>query len=80
MNITTIEPAIALTKLTELRVQFCGITDFRPINQMPALTQLAAYGQNTGRNDSATAINAQALNYDADKQTIYVPFQSCRTA
>ena len=74
MNITTIEPAITLTKLTELRVQFCGITDFRPINQMPTLTQLAAFGQNTGRNDPATAINANALNYDADKQTIYVPF------
>lgn len=74
MNITTIEPAIALTKLTELRVQFCGITDFRPINQMPALTQLAAFGQNTGRNDPATAINAKALNYDAGKQTIYIPF------
>ncbi|MGG5372770.1 MucBP domain-containing protein [Enterococcus sp. AZ196] len=74
MNITTIEPVIALTKLKELRVQFCGITDFKPINQMPALTQLAAYGQNTGRGDAATPINADQLNYDADKQTIYIPF------
>lgn len=74
MNITTIEPLTVLTKLNELRVQFCGITDFKPINQMPALTQLAAFGQNTGRNDPATAINAKELNYDADKQTIYIPF------
>lgn len=74
MNITTIEPLTVLTKLNELRVQFCGITDFTPINQMPTLTQLAAFGQNTGRNDPATAINAKELNYDADKQTIYIPF------
>lgn len=74
MNITTIEPITVLTKLNELRVQFCGITDFSPINQMPALTQLAAFGQNTGRNDPATDINAKELNYDADKQTIYIPF------
>ena len=74
MNITTIEPLTVLKKLNELRVQFCGITDFRPINQMPALTQLAAFGQNTGRNDPATDINAKDLNYDADKQTIDIPF------
>jgi len=74
MNITTIEPLTNLKKLNELRVQFCGITDFSPINQMPALTQLAAFGQNTGRNDPATDINAKELNYDTDKQTIYVPF------
>lgn len=60
--------------MNELRVQFCGITDFRPINQMPALTQLAAFGQNTGRNDPTTDINAKDLNYDADKQTIDIPF------
>lgn len=74
MNITTIKPATALPQLNELRVQFCGITDFTPINQMPALTQLAAFGQNTGRNDPATAINAKELNYDAEKQTVYIPF------
>lgn len=40
---------------------------------MPALTQLAAFGQNNGRNDP-TDINAKELNYDTEKQTIYVPF------
>lgn len=74
MKITTIEPVTALTKLNELRVQFCGITDFKPINHMPALTQLAAFGQNTGRNDPATAINAKNLNYNEEQQTIFVPF------
>ncbi|WP_285123755.1 MucBP domain-containing protein [Lactococcus petauri] len=74
MNITTIAPLVALPNLKELRIQTCGVTDFTVINQFPKLSILAAYGQNTGRNDGVTSLSAKELNYDPDNQSFFVPF------
>lgn len=74
MNITTIAPLVALPNLTELRIQTCGVTDFTVINDFPKLSSLAAYGQNTGRNDAITSLSAKELNYDPDNQSFFVPF------
>ncbi|WP_165006024.1 MULTISPECIES: MucBP domain-containing protein [unclassified Enterococcus] len=73
-NITTISPLAVLPKLEELRIQFCGVTDFTVIDHFPALRNLAAFGQNTGRNDPPTTLHESKLNYDAEQQTIYLPF------
>ncbi len=74
MNITTIAPLTALPNLTELRIQTCGVTDFTVINDFPKLSSLAAYGQNTGRNDAVTSLSAKELNYDPNNQSFFVPF------
>jgi len=74
MNITTIAPLVALPNLTELRIQTCSVTDFTVINEFPKLSSLAAYGQNTGRNDAITSLSAKELNYDPDNQSFFVPF------
>jgi LPXTG-motif cell wall-anchored protein len=74
MNITTIAPLVALPNLTELRIQFCAVTDFTVINEFPKLSSLAAFGQNTGRNDAITSLSAKQLNYDSDNQSFFVPF------
>jgi hypothetical protein len=74
INITTIAPLAILPHLAMLRIQVCGVTDFTVINQFPSLTYLAAYGQNTGRNDPPTTISADLLNYEKDQQTLYIPF------
>ena len=73
-RITTIEPLKTLPNLNTLFVQFCGITDFTVIPHFPSLTNLSAFGQNTGRTDSATTIPQSSLNYDETNQTIYIPF------
>lgn len=74
MAITTIEPLKVLPNLTSLSAQFCGITDFTVINDFPVLSDLAAFGQNTGRNDPPTTIGRSTLDYDADKETLFIPF------
>ncbi|MGM0000143.1 MucBP domain-containing protein [Enterococcus sp. DIV1444a] len=74
MNITTIAPLTALPNLTELRIQTCGVTDFTVINDFPKLSILAAYGQNTGRNDAVTSLSAKELNYDPKNQSFFIPF------
>ena len=74
MNITTIAPLTALPNLTELRIQTCAVTDFTVINDFPKLSILAAYGQNTGRNDAVTSLSAKELNYDPNNQSFFVPF------
>ncbi|EKR9304302.1 hypothetical protein P9705_002791 [Enterococcus faecalis] len=74
MNITTIAPLTALPNLTDLRIQNCGVTDFTVINDFPKLSSLAAYGQNTGRNDAVTSLSAKELNYDSNNQSFFVPF------
>ena len=74
MNITTIAPLASLPNLKELRIQFCGVSDFTVINNFPVLENLAAYGQNTGRSDGVTTISAKELNYDAATQSFFVPF------
>ncbi|MGX7151225.1 MucBP domain-containing protein [Enterococcus ureasiticus] len=74
MNITTIAPFTALPNLKSLSVQFCGITDFTVIKEFPVLNDLAAFGQNTGRNDLPTTIGRSSLDYDFDQETLFIPF------
>lgn len=74
MNITTIAPFKVLPNLKSLSVQFCGITDFTVINEFPALNDLAAFGQNTGRTDRPTTIGRSTLDYDFDQHTLFIPF------
>lgn len=74
IKITTIAPLKSLPNLLTLHVQFCGVTDFTVISQFPVLNNLAAFGQNTGRSDSATTVTRSALNYNEANQTIYIPF------
>nr|WP_223804565.1 hypothetical protein [Lactococcus protaetiae] len=74
MNITTFAPLKTLPNLKSLNVQFCGITDFTVINQFPVLNNLAAFGQNTGRNDLPTTIGRSSLDYNSDNQTLFLPF------
>lgn len=74
LMITTIAPLKSLPSLTSLSAQFCGITDFTVINEFPVLSDLAAFGQNTGRADAPTTIGRSSLDYDFDKQTLFLPF------
>lgn len=74
MGITTLEPLKALPNLRSLSAQFCGIIDFTVINDFPMLSDLAAFGQNTGRNDLPTTIGRSALSYDFDQQSLFIPF------
>ncbi|MTD42047.1 LPXTG cell wall anchor domain-containing protein [Erwinia sp. CPCC 100877] len=74
MKITTIEPLNVLPKLTSLSVQFCGVTDFTCISTFPVLNYLSATGQNTGRQDPATKVGRLSLDYDAQNQTLFLPF------
>ncbi|WP_291293449.1 MucBP domain-containing protein, partial [Enterococcus sp.] len=74
MNITTIAPLASLPNLNELRIQFCGVSDFTVINNFPVLENLAAHGQNTGRLDEVTNLSAKVLNYDSTTESFFVPF------
>ncbi|WP_271004835.1 LapB repeat-containing protein [Listeria seeligeri] len=74
-SLTDIMPLQSLPNLATLFVQFCGIHDYRGIENFPKLNNLSAYGQNVGR---AVLINStiksSALNYNEAAQTIFVPF------
>ncbi|MBC2249362.1 class 1 internalin InlK [Listeria sp. FSL L7-0123] len=73
--ITDIMPLKNMPELTNLNVQFCGIHDYRGIENFPKLTQLYAYGQNIGAKKLINSeIKSSALTYNADNQTMYVPF------
>lgn len=73
--ITDIMPLKNMPELTNLNVQFCGIHDYRGIENFPKLTQLYAYGQNIGAKKLINSeIKSSALTYNADNQTLYVPF------
>ncbi|WP_271491708.1 MucBP domain-containing protein [Enterococcus sp. 5H] len=74
MFITTLEPLKVMPKLRSISVQFCGITDFTVINDFPVLNDLAAFGQNTGRANPPMTINRTDLAYDAETQTVFLPF------
>ncbi|XOW23159.1 MucBP domain-containing protein [Lactococcus lactis] len=73
MNITNIEP-LKVFNLKSLSVQFCGITDFTVIKDFPIMSDLAAFGQNTGRNDPPTTVTRSSLKYNEDEQSVYIPF------
>lgn len=74
MGITTIEPLKELPNLQVLFIQFCGVTDFRSVVEFPALKNLAAFGQNTGRGDDPTDISRSKLAYDTSAKTVFIPF------
>ena len=61
-SITIIEPLVVLSNLTEIWVQFCGVSDFRPINNMPSLTAMYGSGQNTGLLDPPTTLDKTGLD------------------
>lgn len=74
MGITTIEPLKTLPSLKILFIQFCGVTDFRSVVEFPALKNLSAFGQNTGRGDEPTDISRSKLVYDTSAKTVFIPF------
>lgn len=74
MGITTIEPLKTLPNLQILFIQFCGVTDFRSVVEFPALKNLSASGQNTGRGDEPTDISRSKLVYDTSAKTVFIPF------
>ncbi|PZG54729.1 internalin [Listeria ivanovii] len=74
-SLTDIMPLKSLPNLVTLFVQFCGINDYRGIEDFPSLKNLSAYGQNVGRTVLInSSIKSSALNYDEANQTIFVPF------
>lgn len=74
-SLTDIMPLKSLPNLVTLFVQFCGIHDYRGIEDFPKLNNLSAYGQNVGRSVLInSSIKSSALNYDEANQTIFVPF------
>ena len=38
------------------------------------MSDLAAFGQNTGRNDPPTTVTRSSLKYNEDEQSVYIPF------
>ncbi|MBC1543773.1 LapB repeat-containing protein [Listeria cossartiae] len=73
--ITDIMPLKSMPELKTLYVQFCGIHDYRGIEDFPKLTQLYAYGQNIGAKKLINSeIKSSVLTYNADNQTLYIPF------
>lgn len=74
-SLTDIMPLQSLPNLVTLFVQFCGIHDYRGIENFPKLNNLSAYGQNVGRTVLINStIKSSALNYNEAAQTIFVPF------
>lgn len=74
-SLTDIMPLQSLPNLVTLFVQFCGIHDYRGIENFPKLNNLSAYGQNVGRTVLINStIKSSALNYNETAQTIFVPF------
>ncbi|MBF2459142.1 LapB repeat-containing protein [Listeria seeligeri] len=74
-SLTDIMPLQSLPNLATLFVQFCGIHDYRGIENFPKLNNLSAYGQNVGRTVLINStIKSFALNYNEAAQTIFVPF------
>ncbi|MBC2182795.1 LapB repeat-containing protein [Listeria sp. FSL L7-0233] len=73
--LTDIMPLQSLPNLTSLDIQFCGVYDFRGIENFPKLTSLSAAGQNVGRTSLINStIKSSVLSYDETKQTIFIPF------
>ncbi|EIL7051972.1 class 1 internalin InlK [Listeria monocytogenes] len=73
--ITDIMPLKNMPELTTLNIQFCGVHDYRGIDEFPKLNQLLAYGESVGGVKLINSnIKSSALSYNEEKQTLYVPF------
>ncbi|EAG1157507.1 LPXTG cell wall anchor domain-containing protein, partial [Listeria monocytogenes] len=58
-----------------LNIQFDGVHDYRGIEDFPKLNQLYAFSQTIGGKKLINSdIKGSALTYNAEKQTLYVPF------
>lgn len=73
--ITDIMPLKTLPELKSLNIQFDGVHDYRGIEDFPKLNQLYAFSQTIGGKKLINSdIKGSALTYNAEKQTLYVPF------
>ncbi|MBC2318124.1 LPXTG cell wall anchor domain-containing protein [Listeria booriae] len=68
-------PLQVLPKLSDLNIQFCGVADYRGIENFSALKYFIATGQNVGYGVPINStIKSSALSYDETAQTLYIPF------
>ncbi|MBC2251424.1 LapB repeat-containing protein [Listeria welshimeri] len=79
MKITDISALASLPALNTLFLQFDGIDDFRPLNDFESfkngnLKALAAFGQNTGRENPRITLKSGKLDFDEANQTLFLPF------
>ncbi|EAC8462228.1 class 1 internalin InlK [Listeria monocytogenes] len=73
--ITDIMPLKTTPELTSLNIQYDGVHDYRGIEDFPKLNQLYAFGQIIGGKKLINSdIKSSALTYNAENQTLYVPF------
>lgn len=73
--ITEFMPLKNMPALKDLNIQFCGVHDFRGIEEFTKLTNFAAFGQTIGAVERIrSTIKPSQLTYDEKKETMYVPF------
>ncbi|EAD0693183.1 LPXTG cell wall anchor domain-containing protein [Listeria monocytogenes] len=73
--ITEFMPLKNMPALEDLNIQFCGVHDFRGIEEFTKLTSFAAFGQTVGAVERLrSTIKPSQLTYDEEKETMYVPF------
>ncbi|EBH4249652.1 LPXTG cell wall anchor domain-containing protein [Listeria monocytogenes] len=73
--ITEFMPLKNMPSLEDLNIQFCGVHDFRGIEEFSKLTTFAAFGQTVGAVERLrSTIKPSQLTYDEEKETMYVPF------
>ncbi|EAD1384283.1 LapB repeat-containing protein [Listeria monocytogenes] len=73
--ITEFMPLKNMPALEDLNIQFCGVHDFRGIEEFTKLTSFAAFGQTVGAVERLrSTIKPSQLTYDGEKETMYVPF------
>ncbi|EAC8103702.1 LPXTG cell wall anchor domain-containing protein [Listeria monocytogenes] len=74
-SITGFMPLKNMPALEDLNIQFCGVHDFRGIEEFTKLTSFAAFGQTIGAVERLrSTIKPSQLTYDEGKETMYVPF------
>lgn len=74
-GITDIMALKTMPELVDLNIQYCGVHDYRGIEEFPKLHELYAYGQTIGGVKLVeSTIKSNKLTYDAAKETMYVPF------
>ncbi|HAK1573496.1 TPA: LapB repeat-containing protein [Listeria monocytogenes] len=74
-SITEFMPLKNMPALEDLNIQFCGVHDFRGIEEFTKLTSFAAFGQTIGAVERLrSTIKPSQLTYDEKKETMYVPF------